>query len=233
MIKAVFFDWFNTIAHYQPAREELEQQALKEIGYSVPLQTVSQGLYLSDKRYYEENARLPIRRRSPEEQAKAYADIQATILTEAGIQPSPDIVTKLMLRMRELYSQMKFVLYGDVLPTLQALKAKRLTIGLLTNLQREIDDMVRTLGIAPYIDFAVTSGEVGADKPKPPIFLKALERAQVKPAEAIHIGDQYQNDVLGARGVGIPALLIDRSDLHPEVTDCPRIKTLMEVVTFL
>jgi len=233
VIKAVFFDWFNTIAHYQPPREELEQQALKELGFTVPLQTVSQGLYLSDKRYYEENARLPIRQRSPDEQAKAYADIQATILTEAGIQPSPEIVMKLILRMRELYRQMKFVLYGDVLPTLQALKAKRLTIALLTNLQREIDNMVRELGIAPYIDFAVTSGEVGADKPQPPIFLKALELAKVKPAEAIHIGDQYQNDVLGARGVGIPALLIDRTDLHPEVTDCPRLKTLMEVVTFL
>ncbi len=93
--------------------------------------------------------------------------------------------------------------------------------------------MCRDLGIAAYIDFTVTSAEVGADKPQPPIFLKALELAQVKPAEAIHVGDQYQNDVLGARGVGISPILLDRADYYAEITDCPRIRTLTEVSKYL
>jgi len=73
---------------------------------------------------------------------------------------------------------------------------------LLTNLQTEVGSMCRELGIAEYLDFTVTSGEAGADKPQPPIFLKALELAQVTAAEAMHVGDQYQNDVLG-RGVAL------------------------------
>lgn len=233
MIKAVFFDWFNTLAHYHPPREALEQQALSELGFSVSLQTVSQGLYLSDKEYYEENARLPVRQRSPEEQARMYGNIQRTILVTAGIEAKPELVTQMMTRMRQLYSRMKFILYDDVMPTLQTLKKKQLTIGLLSNLQREIDSMCRELGIADYIDFSVTSGQVGSDKPKPPIFLKALEMARVKPAEALHIGDQYQNDVLGARGVGITAILVDRTNLYADITDCPRIRDLGEVVQYL
>lgn len=233
MIKAVFFDWFNTLAHYYPPREELECQALKELGFSVSLQIVSRGLYLADKNYYEENARLPIRQRDPEEQLKIYLNYQVIILSEAGITPAQDLVVKLMSRMLELNPTMKFVLYDDVLPALKSVKTKKLTVGLLTNLQRGIDDMCRELGIAPYIDFSVTSGEVGEDKPKPPIFLRALELAKVKPQEAILIGDQYENDVMGARGVGITGILLDRMNLYPEIADCPRIQSLTEVTKYL
>lgn len=233
MIKAVFFDWFNTLAHYHPPREELEQQALKELGFSVPLQTVSQGLYLADKNFYEENARLPLRQRSREEAMRVYLEFQQIILKEAGITPTDELVMHLTARMRQLNASMKFVLYDDVLPTLKAVKEKKLATGLLSNLQRGIEEMCKELGIMEYIDFSVTSGEVGEDKPKPPIFLRALELAKVKPSEAIHIGDQYRNDVVGARGVGITAILLDRNDLYPEISDCPRIKNLGEVKAYL
>jgi HAD superfamily hydrolase (TIGR01549 family) len=233
VIKAVFFDWFNTLAHYHPPREELERQALHELDFTVSPQVVSQGLYLADKHFYEENARLPIRHRNPEDQLKIYSGFQVTILQEAGIPPQQDLVLKLMSRMRELNTTMKFILYDDVIPTFKAVTAKKLTVGLLTNLQREIDSMCLELGIASYIDFTVTSGEVGADKPQAPIFLKALELAKVKPQEAIHIGDQYNNDVKGARAVGIVPLLLDRTNLYPEITDCPRIQSLIEVTKYL
>jgi FMN phosphatase YigB (HAD superfamily) len=232
-IKAVFFDWFNTLAYYFPLREELEQQALKELGFSVPLKIVSQGLYLSDKEFYEENARLSVRMRSPAEQTQLYLKMQRTILSTAGIEPTESLAIQLNSRMAELYTGMKFVLFGDVVPALKVLKERKLAIGLLTNLQTEVGSMCRQLGIAAYIDFAVTSAEVGADKPQPPIFLRALELAKVKPDEAIHVGDQFENDIRGARGVGIKAILIDRIDLHQDITDCPRLNSLSEVVNYL
>ncbi len=79
----------------------------------------------------------------------------------------------------------------------------------------------------------VTSEEAGADKPKPEIFLKALEKAGVDASEAVHVGDQYDLDVVGARGVGISPILIDRYDLYPEVDDCPRIRSLTELAQYL
>ena len=233
MIKAIFFDWFNTLAHYHPPREELESQALKELGFAVSPKALSPGVYLGDKYLYEENARLPIRQRSREEQNKLYTRFHRIILKEAGITADDAVVSKLLFRMFELNNKMTFVLFDDVSATLKGLKEKKLKLGLLTNLQTEVDSMCRDLGIAAYIDFTVTSAEVGADKPQPPIFLKALELAQVKAAEAIHVGDQYQNDVLGARGVGISPILLDRADYYAEITDCPRIRTLTEVIKYL
>lgn len=203
------------------------------MGFTISPQSISQGLYLADKDFYEENARIPIRQRNPEEQTRAYSHYQEIVLREAGVTATKDLVRALMTRMRQLNAGMKFVLYDDVLATLKTLKEKNLTIGLLTNLQREIDSMCRELGIASYIDFTVTSGEVGADKPQAPIFLKALELAKVKPAEAIHIGDQYQNDCIGARGVGINPVLLDRASLQTAISDCPRIASLTEIVRYI
>jgi putative hydrolase of the HAD superfamily len=233
VIKAIFFDWFNTLAHYQPPREELESQALKELGFAVSPKALSPGVYLADKYLYEENGRIPIRQRNREEQNKLYTRFHRIILKEAGITADDDIVSRLLFRMFELNNKMTFVLFDDVSATLKGLKEKKLKLGLLTNLQTEVDSMCRNLGIADFLDFTVTSAEVGADKPQPPIFLKALELAQVQAGEAIHVGDQYQNDVLGARGVGISPILLDRADYYADITDCPRIRTLTEVSKYL
>jgi putative hydrolase of the HAD superfamily len=89
------------------------------------------------------------------------------------------------------------------------------------------------VGLESYLDVIVTAEDVGADKPDPPIFLAALERAGVDASEAVYIGDQYETDIVGARGVGIKPILIDRYDLMPEVSDCPRIHSLSEVVQYL
>jgi putative hydrolase of the HAD superfamily len=233
VIKAIFFDWFNTLAHYYPPREELQSQALKELGFNISPKDLSYGLYLGDKYMYEENARLPIRQRSREEQTMLYTSFQRIILKEAGINATDDVVSKLLSRMFELNANLKFVLFDDVSSTLKTLKEKNLRVGLLTNLQTEVNSMCRELGIADYLDFTVTSAEAGADKPQPPIFLKALELAKVKADEAIHVGDQYQNDVLGARGVGISPILLDRTDYYADITDCPRIRTLTEVSKYI
>ncbi|MFC2021895.1 HAD family hydrolase [Chloroflexota bacterium] len=235
MIKAVFFDWFNTLARYEPPREELQSQALQEFGIHISPQEIIPGLMIADRGYFEENAVFPIRKRSPEEQAKIWTRYQRTILTESGVNVSkePDILVKIMKRVRELSQGMSFILFDDVLSTLKTLKEQNFTLGLLTNLDRDMNPICREMGMETYISFVVTSREVGVDKPNPPIFLAALQRAGVSASEAVHVGDQYKLDVIGARGVGITPILIDRYNLYSEVNDCPRIHSLTELTEYL
>ena len=235
MIKAVFFDWFNTLARYDPPREQLQSQALQEFGIHVPPQKIIPGLLLADRGYFEENAVSPVRQRSPEEQAKVYTRYQSTILTEAGVNlpREQEVLSKIMQRVQQLSRGMSFTLFDDVLPTVKTLKEQNLTLGLLSNIDRDMKPVCRELGLEPYINFIVTSGDVGVDKPKPPIFLAALERAGVNASEAVHVGDQYKLDIIGARGVGITPILIDRYDLYSEVSDCPRIHSLTELTDYL
>lgn len=233
MIRAVFFDWFNTLAYYEPPRENLVSQAFKEVGIDIAPDAAGRGLLIADRNYIQENILSPIRERSPEEQTKAYTRYQKTILAEAGISAPDELLLKVMGRLQELYSGMTFALFDDVLPTLKTLKERKLTMGLLTNLQSEISPICEKLGVTPYLDFIVTSKEAGADKPEPPIFRLALERAGVDAPDVIHVGDQYGLDVAGARRAGINPILIDRSDIYPDVDDCPRIHGLDELNEYL
>jgi putative hydrolase of the HAD superfamily len=235
LIRAVFFDWFNTLAHYQPPREELQSQALKEFGIDVSPQQIRPALLVADRDFYEENAVSPVRKRSPEEQTEVYTRYQKTVLTKAGVGVSddPDMFMKIMSRMQQLSQGMRFALFDDVLSTLQTLKEQDLTLGLLTNLDKDMESICQEVGLEPYIDFTVSSGEVGVDKPEPLIFMVALEKAGVNALEAVHVGDQYKLDVIGARGVGIIPVLIDRYDLYPEVSDCPRIRSLTGLIEYL
>lgn len=235
MVRAIFFDWFNTLARYEPSREEVLSQAFREFDIQISPQKIAPGLLVADKDFFEANSVLPVRKRSPEEQAKIWARYMQTVLTEAGISVpmAADTLVKILRKAQELSKALHFVLFEDVLPTLKALKERGLTLGLLTNVDQDMRPICQALGLEPYVDFVVTSGEVGVDKPHPQIFLTALKRAGVKAEEAIHVGDQYRLDVIGARGVGITPLLLDRFDLYPEVADCPRLRSLAELERYL
>ena len=235
MIRAVFFDWFGTLARYDPPREVAESQALAKLGFSVPPENIGPALAVADRQYFEENTRLSMRKRSREEQARLYARLQQTVLESVGIDLSrhPDLLGKLLPMMMEYTRTARFALYDDVLPSVQELKERKLVLGLLTNMDQDMAPLSRSLGIEGYIDFVVTSGEVGEDKPAPAIFMAALKKAAVAPTEAVHVGDQYAVDVIGARGVGIKALLVDRDGTSPEVADCPRLRGLSELVDHL
>ena len=233
MIKAIFFDWFGTLARFDPPREELHSKALREFGVEIRAGELTAPVLTADKYFFEENVRSPVGRRNPGEQAEVYMRYQSIVLTEAGVKADKELIIKLVKKMQQLFKETSFVLFDDVLPTLKTLKERKFVLGLLTNANQDMIAIHRKLGLGPYLDFVITSQEVGADKPEPPIFMSALERASVKASEAIHVGDQYIIDVAGARGAGIKPILIDRYNLYPEVSDCSRISNLTELAQYL
>ncbi len=227
MIKAVFFDLYNTLARFYPPREELQAVGCAEFGIQVTPEGIDRGYALADAYMAQENAVLPLRNRSPGAREEFFAEYQRLILQGAGAQVPRELAGKIWRRIRQIPYDL--ALFDDVLPAMDMLKLQGLTLGLISNINRDINQLLEALRLSPYLDFAITSREVGAEKPHPPIFLAALERAQVEPGEAIHVGDQYTSDVQGARGVGINPVLLDRYGTHPEVQDCPRIESLMEL----
>jgi putative hydrolase of the HAD superfamily len=166
-----------------------------------------------------------------EEKINFYAEYATMILQGAGIEINRDTALQILAKIRQ--HKWEFKVYDDTLPTLKELKNRGLTIGLVSNVVKDMESTYTELGILTYLDFKVTSSEVGSDKPRPEIFMAALDKAQVKPEESIFVGDQYHLDIVGARGVGIKAVLIDRNDYSPEITDCPRIRSLTEITQFI
>ena len=231
MIKTVFFDFYNTLASYYPPREDVYISSCRELGISVEAKALFTSLAVADIFYRNENSRSPIDNKTAEEKINFYIEYITRILSGAGAEIGRDAALQILAKIREC--KWEFKVYDDTLPTLEALKKRSLILGLISNVAQDMEPTYAKLGLQPYLNFKVTSAEVGYDKPRPEIFLAALEKAKVKAGEALYVGDQYQIDIVGARGVGIKALLIDRNDYFPDITDCPRIRSLTEIKEYI
>ena len=108
-----------------------------------------------------------------------------------------------------------FDLFEDVPPTLDVLRAAGLKIGLLSNTARDLELFVAHHGLV--VDAVLTSRAHGKTKPHEAIFMRMLELLGVAPAEAAMVGDTVEDDIDGARAVGMTAVLVDREGRHPEV----------------
>jgi putative hydrolase of the HAD superfamily len=96
-----------------------------------------------------------------------------------------------------------------------------------------LDDICKKLRIAPYLDVILTSGEAGADKPDPVIFLEAVRRAGADSSQSIYLGDQYEIDIIGARKAGLATVLVDRYNRYPNFIECPVIRELNQLDTLI
>ncbi len=231
MIKAVFFDFFNTLATYHPTREDIYVKICQGLGIKAEAKRLFTSLAASDIYYRNENTRSPIDKRPMEEKINFYVEYVTKILKGAGVKVNRDQALQILGKIKE--HKWEFTAYDDILPTLKDLRNRGLILGLISNVVQDMEDTYTKLGLQPYLRFKVTSAEVGCDKPRPEIFMAALKKAKVKPQEALYVGDQYDLDIVGARGVGIRAVLIDRGDYFPEITDCPRIHTLTQIFDYV
>jgi REG-2-like HAD superfamily hydrolase len=231
MIKAVFFDFFNTLAYYQPPREQAYIDICKEHGIKLEEKSLAKSLPIADQFWRDENRHNPIDNKTPEEKFNFWTDYVIRAVEGAGAVISRDVARKILSTMQQ--TKYEFRAYADVIGTLKILKEHKLILGLISNVAKDIQKTFNDLGLQPYLDYYVTSLEVGYDKPQPEIVQAALQKARVKSDEALYIGDQYELDIVGARGVGIKAVLIDRNNWFPEITDCPRIQTLNKITTYV
>ena len=124
---------------------------------------------------------------------------------------------------REWERHENFSLYEDALPVLDELRRYGLKIGLISNGQRDLEEFVTHHTLE--VDAVVGSKAHGRVKPHASIFVAALRALDVAPDETAMVGDSYEDDIEGARALGIHAILLDRDGLHPVGPE--RIDTLL------
>jgi putative hydrolase of the HAD superfamily len=230
-IRAVFFDFYNTIARFDPPREETQAQASARFGIQVDSTAVSRSYQIADEFLSRENEAQALAQRSRDEVGIFWSRYEQLLLSGAGVEVDLETAGKIFAAVREVGEG--FVLFADADPTLRALREMGYRVGLISNMNDDLWALSKNLGIAEHLQCAVTSGDVGAAKPNPPIFLEALKLTGTAADETVHIGDQYLGDIAGARGVGIQPILIDRDGSQAKDVDCPVIQTLEEVPDLL
>jgi len=208
MIQAVTFDWWNTVALTTTDQD----RRLRELRID---------------RLLKARPGFPGRR---EDLLRAY-DLQTAFLQESwgrNVEPRPEAQIEAFLRfagvdgaeaalktaVSEAFGgallEIPPALFPHIADTLERLRGENLMVGMVSNTGRTWGRHLRQiqdrLGIGRFFDVRVFSDEVGARKPNPDIFRAALGELGLPPERVVHVGDDVDADVAGARGVGMRAV---------------------------
>lgn len=103
--------------------------------------------------------------------------------------------------------------FPETADTLIDLKARGVSLAVISNWDRRLPDILRSLNIIDAFDAVTVSAIEGVEKPAREIFARTLDRLGVTPARALHVGDSPLEDYRGAEDAGLTALLIDRHEI--------------------
>lgn len=156
------------------------------------------------------------------------------VATHAGVRASSQQLARAWADLDAYHARSN--LWEIVLPGVRAALVRFRTLGLRTVVVSNANGTLRAklhrLGLDRLVDHVLDSDEVGVEKPDPRIFQIALEAAGVSAVAAVHVGDMYEVDVVGARAAGIHAVMVDPADLHRH-RDCVRVRSLAELAEML
>jgi HAD superfamily hydrolase (TIGR01549 family) len=162
--------------------------------------------------------------------AKRWGDYLEGVLTTAGIPLSGATLAALVeLRAYHAAHNLWEHVPDDVVPALTRLKRLDLKVAIASNANGTLHRAVERLGLTPFFDTICDSHDEGVEKPDPRFFEIVLARAGGQKETAIHVGDLYHVDVVGARNSGLAAILLDRHDQYAGF-DVERVRTLGELV---
>jgi len=128
-----------------------------------------------------------------------------------------------------LLAALRFRPYAEVPAALRAMRDQGHTLVVLSNWDISLHDQLSATGLTPLVDGAVSSAEVGAGKPHPRIYERALEVAGAQAADAVMVGDSPDTDIAGALALGIAAVLVDRAGTAAAPNGAQVVGSLAEV----
>jgi HAD superfamily hydrolase (TIGR01509 family) len=205
MTRAVFLDALGTLVELEPPWISLRDMVPAEVSDERLVEALR-----AEMAYYKEHAHEG---RDEASLAELRERCAALVSRKLGMDVGVD----------ELVAAIRFSAYPDAVPALSGLRDRGLRLVTVSNWDCSLPRVLDGCGLGELLDGTITSAEVGARKPDPLIFERALELARCEPQDALHVGDTAEEDVAGARAAGIRSLLIDRSDGNGDIASLEEI----------
>ncbi len=124
-------------------------------------------------------------------------------------------------------------LYEDTVSTLSELEALEIDLGIVSNFDSRLYEILVGLGIDRFFESVTISSFAGAAKPSPMIFQRALQKHGVTAHEALHIGNSLRDDARAAAAAGLRGVLLNRHGREAIPPDVVAIKSLSDVLTLV
>ncbi len=231
MKRAVSFDLGGTLLKMR--RDRMFRRVLADEGYAISPEKIHSAYADVESSWLR---RYGYRRLSPEKSMESYRRLDGfafrRMFPDAASSEGRRVSGLLREKWPDLEKRFPPRLYPDAEPTLRSLRRNGFLLALVSNAPPDTMEVVEKLGLGKYMACFVISGNVGVSKPNPEIFKIALGRLGVLPGEALHVGDVYEADVVGAVNAGMTGVLIDRGG-SPSRLGCPTVRHLGEVLRLL
>lgn len=234
-IQAVFFDVGFTLLKPSPSVPVVVHQVMERRGTPVSLEALERSLPRAEELFSGYTREAPHTWGDEREIATMWQRYFTELLrpTLAGADEAA-LAAAASDAQREFDLATSYILYPDVEEALTALQERGLKMGVVSDWGIALGLVLRHFDLTRFFDFAIISATARRAKPDPELYRLALERADVVADYAVHIGDSYVRDVLGARSMGIHPVLIDRMRLlQPETVDCPLVYDLHGLLDLL
>jgi putative hydrolase of the HAD superfamily len=121
-------------------------------------------------------------------------------------------------------------IYDDVLPTLAALAARGIRLGVISNWDERLRPLLERLDLIRHFAAVAISSELGSRKPVPEIFRRAAAMLGLPSQAILHVGDSAEEDFAGAQAAGFSALLLDRNGASDKGRRIGRLIELTELL---
>jgi putative hydrolase of the HAD superfamily len=227
MKKYLWFDLGYTLLYLN--RETAYRQALLEQAIDIPLDEIERAFHYVDKIFMREFPGLF--GRAPETYMPWFL---GRLNYQLGIKVDIFMIQKRWLEIRHRQPR-QWEAYDFCKETLEDLKTSGYKLGVISNWDPSARLILDEHDLSRYFDTIVISSEAGFEKPAPEIFHTAFELSGFGPEHGLYIGDNYYDDAIGSKAVGMDYCIINRFGRFgvEELKESPIISDIREVKSYL
>jgi putative hydrolase of the HAD superfamily len=217
---AVFFDAGETLVHPAPSFPELFAAVVTREGHPRLPGDIAEGLTMVSDAFEEAAQQNALWTTSPDRSRRFWGMVYERFLEVLEIPDGTGLTDTLY---QEFTNLANYAAFTDVPPALVRLRDDGVRLGIVSNFEPWLEDLLLRLELTAFFEVRVISGIEGMEKPDPAIFRLALERSGVAPEDAVYVGDIPDFDVVPAAALGMFPVLIDRRGRH-EAFDGPGVR---------
>jgi len=235
-LEVIFLDVGDTLIRAHPSWAGVYAEGLREWGIEVPEDKLERAL-LDATRAGSWAFEGPFEA-SAEASFERVKEFDSAVLASLGY---VDLEEAVFHRIEAAFERASaWHVFPDVAPAIESLRRAGMRLAVVSNWLWGGPELLHSLELASHFESLVISARVGYQKPHRGIFEHALELMRVPAGRALHVGDNYQADIVGARRAGIAAVLIDRRGGEAERVrrehgerDLPIVRDLLELLDLL
>ena len=212
MIKNVVFDFAGTLADLQPSSATMLCSYIHEnYDFTLVQEEADKAFSCIDKQLFYSSVKIT----DFENKSKFYQQYNDNILKHLALF---DLVDNSKNQLFNYFISQKrhWVLKSDVLPTMEELKKRGLQVGIVSNFDSKLFEIVKQLEIHHLIDYLHISQDEGCEKPQLEFYQSFFKRYALDPKETLYCGDSYILDFLPAKALGVKGVLLDPGRNYPQ-----------------